>query len=200
MKFLVLHAFFRGGGLIITRCKGKCHCDLSSLTLPVCPQILTHLARPVRQHRLFLIMLLTCLCLFTKIFTLKSPSIAVDASPSADATAQAADPRHPLGPSAPSPSSSRYRRSATDPDSGTRTVYVITASYPRPEQEADLVRLSQTLMHSSLFVFWVLVEDSANKTPAVEELLQRSGLRHVHLLGKIQRERLVKPDEASRGK
>ena len=64
-----------------------------------------------------------------------------------------------------------------------RTLYVVTATYPRPEQEAELLRLSQTLMHAKPFVFWVVVEDSRRTTPAVTELLQRSGLRHVHLLG-----------------
>ena len=64
-----------------------------------------------------------------------------------------------------------------------RTLYIVTATYPRPEQEAELLRLSQTLMHVRPLVFWVLVEDARRKTPAVTELLQRSRLRHVHLLG-----------------
>ncbi|XP_043203840.1 galactosylgalactosylxylosylprotein 3-beta-glucuronosyltransferase 1-like, partial [Amphibalanus amphitrite] len=81
------------------------------------------------------------------------------------------------------PHAGRVRREVSQPEPDSRTVYVITATYPRPEQEADLVRLSQTLMHAKPFLYWIVVEDAPKRTPAVAQLLKRSGLRHVHLLG-----------------
>ncbi|KAF0302717.1 Galactosylgalactosylxylosylprotein 3-beta-glucuronosyltransferase P [Amphibalanus amphitrite] len=92
-----------------------------------------------------------------------------------------------------SSASHRSRREASDPESGTRTVYVITATYPRPEQEADLVRLSQTLMHAAPFLFWVVVEDAPQRTPVVTELLERSGLRYVHLVAEVPELALPRP-------
>ncbi|XP_046687051.1 galactosylgalactosylxylosylprotein 3-beta-glucuronosyltransferase P-like [Homalodisca vitripennis] len=62
-----------------------------------------------------------------------------------------------------------------------RTIYVITATYRRLEQLAELTRLSQTLRLVPALV-WILVEDATEKTAAVEKLLLRSGLSFVHLL------------------
>ncbi|XP_046679369.1 galactosylgalactosylxylosylprotein 3-beta-glucuronosyltransferase P-like [Homalodisca vitripennis] len=62
-----------------------------------------------------------------------------------------------------------------------RTIYVITATYQRLEQLAELTRLSQTLRLVPALV-WILVEDATEKTAAVEKLLLRSGLSFVHLL------------------
>ena len=144
-------------------------------------QVLGRLARPIRHDRLILLLLLSCLGLMTKLLVvLYDPPPAAASAPAA---APAADLLHSAPPASRGDGAVRRRREATDPESGTRTVYVITATYPRPGQEAELVRLSQTLMHAAPFLLWVLVEDASRRTPAVAELLRRSGLRHVHLLG-----------------
>ena len=130
-----------------------------------------------------------CACLLVKLYIMLKYTTPGTSSLTDDAAAP--DENLPLSLDSSSAQRSRFRRHAADPDiatrrapeGGTRPVYVVTATYPRPEQEADLLRLSQTLMHVASFVFWVLVEDSGRRTPAVTEVLRRSGLRHVHLLG-----------------
>lgn len=62
------------------------------------------------------------------------------------------------------------------------TVFVVTPTYPRALQIPELTRLSQTLMHAP-HVFWVVAEDADHKTPAVSDLLARTGLSYVHILG-----------------
>uniref|UniRef100_A0A8D0L5S7 Galactosylgalactosylxylosylprotein 3-beta-glucuronosyltransferase n=1 Tax=Sphenodon punctatus TaxID=8508 RepID=A0A8D0L5S7_SPHPU len=59
-------------------------------------------------------------------------------------------------------------------------IYVITPTYARLVQKAELVRLSQTLLHVKN-LHWIVVEDSATKTQLVSELLAQSGLRFTHL-------------------
>lgn len=59
-------------------------------------------------------------------------------------------------------------------------LYFITPTYTRLEQKAELVRLSQTLMHLRNFV-WIVIEDSTTKTQLVSNLLKRTGLNYVHL-------------------
>ena len=52
-------------------------------------------------------------------------------------------------------------------------VYVITPTYARPTQMADLTRLSQALQGVPN-VTWILVEDSGRKTQKVERLLNKT--------------------------
>ena len=68
--------------------------------------------------------------------------------------------------------------------SGSRlaTVYVITPTYPRAVQVPEMTRLAQTLMLAPN-VFWVVTEDAVERTPAVTEILERSRIPHVHILG-----------------
>lgn len=61
-----------------------------------------------------------------------------------------------------------------------RTIYFITPSQRRPEQRADLTRLSHTLMHVAN-LFWLVVEDAETPSPQVEQILTRSGLKYAHL-------------------
>ncbi|XP_028658557.1 galactosylgalactosylxylosylprotein 3-beta-glucuronosyltransferase 3 [Erpetoichthys calabaricus] len=59
-------------------------------------------------------------------------------------------------------------------------IYVITPTFTRLVQKAELVRLSQTLMHVPS-LHWIVVEDAATKTSLVTELLKQSGLQYTHL-------------------
>jgi len=61
-------------------------------------------------------------------------------------------------------------------------VYVITPTYPRAVQVPEMTRLAQTLMLARN-VFWVVTEDSEKLTPGVSEILERSGVPYVHILG-----------------
>ncbi|XP_025206222.1 galactosylgalactosylxylosylprotein 3-beta-glucuronosyltransferase P-like [Melanaphis sacchari] len=63
----------------------------------------------------------------------------------------------------------------------TNTVYVITPTYRRPEQIADLTRLAQTLMLVR-DIHWLVVEDSNTKSPHLAVLLQSFGVRYNHLI------------------
>jgi hypothetical protein len=65
----------------------------------------------------------------------------------------------------------------------TPRLYIITPTYRRPEQIAELTRMAQTLMHVQN-LHWLVIEDAANKTQLVSNLLQRTGISHDHLLGK----------------
>lgn len=60
------------------------------------------------------------------------------------------------------------------------TIYVVTPTYARPVQKAELTRLCQTLLLVPN-VHWVLVEDSIKKTDLVTNLLKRCGVPYTHL-------------------
>ncbi|XP_072318278.1 galactosylgalactosylxylosylprotein 3-beta-glucuronosyltransferase 3-like, partial [Eucyclogobius newberryi] len=60
------------------------------------------------------------------------------------------------------------------------TIYVVTPTYARLVQKAELTRLSQTLLHVPV-LHWILVEDAPKKTRLVSELLKSSGLSYTHL-------------------
>ncbi|XP_063220416.1 galactosylgalactosylxylosylprotein 3-beta-glucuronosyltransferase P isoform X2 [Bacillus rossius redtenbacheri] len=60
-------------------------------------------------------------------------------------------------------------------------LYVITPTYRRPEQIPELTRLAQTLMHVRN-LHWLVVEDAANKTRLVTQLLRKTRLSFDHLL------------------
>ena len=61
-------------------------------------------------------------------------------------------------------------------------IYVITPTYARWTQKADLTRLSQSLAHVTN-LHWILVEDSVEKTELVTKFLQRrkKSLKFTHL-------------------
>lgn len=61
-------------------------------------------------------------------------------------------------------------------------IYLITPTYKRPEQIPDLTRLAQTLMHVPS-ITWLIIEDAESLSPVVTEILKRSGIRYVHLIG-----------------
>ena len=59
-------------------------------------------------------------------------------------------------------------------------IYVITPTYTRSVQKADLTRLSQTLRLVPN-LHWILVEDSKNKTELVTNFLVQCNLSYTHL-------------------
>uniref|UniRef100_A0A8D8ZZR6 Galactosylgalactosylxylosylprotein 3-beta-glucuronosyltransferase n=1 Tax=Cacopsylla melanoneura TaxID=428564 RepID=A0A8D8ZZR6_9HEMI len=60
------------------------------------------------------------------------------------------------------------------------TIYVITPTYARPVQKAELTRLSHTFMLVPK-LHWIIVEDASNKTELVANLLKESNINHTHL-------------------
>jgi len=71
------------------------------------------------------------------------------------------------------------------------TVYVITPTYKRHTQKADLTRLSQTLLHVPR-LHWIVVEDSEEKTGLVARFLENCGVSHTHLAVKTQKKLITK--------
>ena len=69
-------------------------------------------------------------------------------------------------------------------------VFAVTLTYSRHTQKADLVRLSQTLMHVPN-LHWIIVEDSPKKTVLVSKLLEESCLKFTHLYSKAVPNHLI---------
>ncbi|XP_029862732.1 galactosylgalactosylxylosylprotein 3-beta-glucuronosyltransferase 3 [Aquila chrysaetos chrysaetos] len=74
------------------------------------------------------------------------------------------------------------------------TIYVVTPTYARPVQKAELVRLSQTLLHVRA-LHWVVVEDAAAPTALVGGLLAASGVPFTHLNVETPPERRRRPGD-----
>lgn len=60
------------------------------------------------------------------------------------------------------------------------TIYIITPTYSRPQQKADLTRMSNTLLHVPN-LHWMVIEDSKERTSLVSNFLQKTGLNYTHL-------------------
>ena len=60
------------------------------------------------------------------------------------------------------------------------TVFVVTPTFKRFVQKAELTRVSQALKPVKNLL-WIVVEDSENKTNLVKSFLMTSGLRYIHL-------------------
>lgn len=60
------------------------------------------------------------------------------------------------------------------------TLFLITPTHTRPEQKAELTRLSQTLLLVPN-LHWIVVEDSTAKTLLVSKFLSESSLNYTHL-------------------
>ncbi|XP_032433046.1 galactosylgalactosylxylosylprotein 3-beta-glucuronosyltransferase 1 isoform X2 [Xiphophorus hellerii] len=60
------------------------------------------------------------------------------------------------------------------------TLHIITPTYSRPVQKAELTRLANTLLHVSN-LHWIVVEDSQRRTTLVSHFLQEKGLNYTHL-------------------
>lgn len=78
----------------------------------------------------------------------------------------------------------RFGGAREDPQGGEGAalppIYVVTPTYARPVQKAELVRLSQTLLHVPA-LHWVVVEDAAAPSALVGGVLAASGLSFTHL-------------------
>lgn len=72
--------------------------------------------------------------------------------------------------------------SSTASSSRVKVIYIITPTYTRPTQMADMTRLAQTLMLVK-DIFWIVVEDATELNAQVSDLLNRTNLPNVHLLG-----------------
>ncbi|XP_055547194.1 galactosylgalactosylxylosylprotein 3-beta-glucuronosyltransferase P [Wyeomyia smithii] len=59
-------------------------------------------------------------------------------------------------------------------------LYIITPTYRRPEQLAEITRLGYTLKHVQN-LFWLIVEDADNQTEAVTRLLKQINVPFIHL-------------------
>lgn len=60
------------------------------------------------------------------------------------------------------------------------TIFIITPTYTRFVQKAELTRLANTFLHIQN-LHWIVVEDSPRKTNLVAKLLNSSGLNFTHL-------------------
>ncbi|XP_076875394.1 galactosylgalactosylxylosylprotein 3-beta-glucuronosyltransferase 1 isoform X2 [Brachyhypopomus gauderio] len=76
------------------------------------------------------------------------------------------------------------------------TIYVITPTYSRPVQKAELTRLANTLLHVPN-LHWIVVEDSPRKTLLVSRFLQGKGLNYTHL--SVETVQPVKPLRGNKG-
>ncbi|XP_005106938.1 galactosylgalactosylxylosylprotein 3-beta-glucuronosyltransferase 2 [Aplysia californica] len=63
---------------------------------------------------------------------------------------------------------------------GLPVIYLITPTYTRMEQKAELTRLSQTLMHVKN-IHWIVIEDADAKTNLVARFLKQTGFNYTHL-------------------
>ena len=63
-------------------------------------------------------------------------------------------------------------------------LYIITATYPRLEQLAELTRLGQTLKHVKN-MRWIVADDAAIPTKQVMGLLHRLNITHKYILGQM---------------
>ena len=61
-------------------------------------------------------------------------------------------------------------------------LYIITATYPRLEQLAELTRLGQTLKHVKN-MRWIVADDAAVPTKQVMGLLYRLNITYKYILG-----------------
>ncbi|XP_029028994.1 galactosylgalactosylxylosylprotein 3-beta-glucuronosyltransferase 1 [Betta splendens] len=73
------------------------------------------------------------------------------------------------------------------------TIHLITPTYSRPVQKAELTRLAHTLLHVPN-LHWILVEDSQRRTTMVGHLLLETGLNYTHLNVETPRNYKVRVD------
>lgn len=79
---------------------------------------------------------------------------------------------------------SRQPQSTSPEKPAEEPLYIVTPTYRRPEQIPELTRMAHTLMLVKN-VHWLVIEDAAVATKQVTKLLERTGLKFDHLIGKI---------------
>lgn len=62
-------------------------------------------------------------------------------------------------------------------------MYIITPTYRRPEQLAELTRLGYTLKHV-VNLLWLVIEDANKTSDNVIQILNRIGVPYEYFLGK----------------
>ena len=67
---------------------------------------------------------------------------------------------------------------------GLPPLYIVTPTYPRAEQLAELTRFAQTLMNVPNIV-WIVSEDAGKPTQAIVDYLVDCPLKTVYLRGKL---------------
>uniref|UniRef100_A0A8C4R344 Galactosylgalactosylxylosylprotein 3-beta-glucuronosyltransferase n=1 Tax=Eptatretus burgeri TaxID=7764 RepID=A0A8C4R344_EPTBU len=89
-----------------------------------------------------------------------------------------------------------HRRPPSDDGEGLNlpTIYVVTPTYARPEQRAELTRLSQTLRLVPA-LHWLLVEDARTPGVVATEVLAKSGLIYTLLSMETPSELRHRPGE-----
>lgn len=60
------------------------------------------------------------------------------------------------------------------------TIHIITPTYTRPVQKAELTRMANTFLHVAN-LHWIVIEDSQRRTSLVTSLLRETGLNYTHL-------------------
>ena len=60
------------------------------------------------------------------------------------------------------------------------SIYLITPTYQRPHQKAELTRLKNTFLHVPN-LHWIIIEDGIDKSNLVTSFLHKSGLNYTHL-------------------
>lgn len=73
-------------------------------------------------------------------------------------------------------------------------IYVITPTYNRPVQRAELTRLGQTLLHVPQ-LHWIVIEDANHKTPSIHNLLRNLGLPFTHLHAETDAQQKLKDSD-----
>ena len=73
-----------------------------------------------------------------------------------------------------------FSRAKVEGDTTSPTLFVVTATYTRYTQRADLITVCHTLMLVPNVV-WIVIEDSYSKTNSVSQLLKNCEVKSVHL-------------------
>lgn len=73
-------------------------------------------------------------------------------------------------------------------------IYFVTPTFSRYTQQADLVRLSNTLKHVQN-LHWILIEDAETTSSLVANILKSSGLTYTHLNVHTQKKLKLKKND-----
>ena len=73
-------------------------------------------------------------------------------------------------------------------------IYIVTPTYARPQQKAELTRLKNAFLLVPS-VHWIVVEDAPSKTPLVTRFLAHSGLASTHLAVETPPEKKLNSDD-----